>query len=142
MKDDDLNYNDWELWNNPFIKQWLTPTNTLKTSTKKPRKKIVNTTKAAAKKADNIHVYQDQDYIHSLSGVTKIAVIAISELVNQGKADFLFLRDEEVKNFWDKHLIKIVAIREEKERVEREKEMRKAALAKLTPEEKKLLGIK
>jgi hypothetical protein len=100
------------------------------------------TTKPAAKKADNIHVYQDQDYIDTLSGVTKIAVITISELVNQGKADFLFLRDEEVKNFWDKHLIKIVAIREEKERVEREKEMRKAALAKLTPEEKKLLGIK
>jgi hypothetical protein len=98
--------------------------------------------KPAAKKADNIHVYQDQDYIDTLSGVTKIAVITISELVNQGKADFLFLRDEEVKNFWDKHLVKIVAIREEKERVEREKAMRANALAKLTPEEKKLLGIK
>ena len=102
----------------------------------------MKTTKPVAKKADNIHVYQDQDYIDTLSGVTKIAVITISELVNQGKADFLFLRDEEVKNFWDKHLVKIVAIREEKERVEREKEMRKAALAKLTSEEKKLLGIK
>ena len=96
----------------------------------------------AVKKADNIHVYKDQDYINTLSGVTKIAVVAISELVNQGKADFLFLRDEEVKGFWEKHLVKIVAIREEKERVQREQEMRKAALAKLTPEEKKLLGIK
>jgi len=96
----------------------------------------------AVKKADNIHVYEDQDYINTLSGVTKIAVVAISELVNQGKADFLFLRDEEVKGFWEKHLVKIVAIREEKERVQREQEMRKAALAKLTPEEKKLLGIR
>jgi hypothetical protein len=94
------------------------------------------------KKADNIHVYKDQDYINTLSGVTKIAVVAISELVNQGKADFLFLRDEEVKDFWEKHLVKIVSIREEKERVKREQEMRKAALAKLSAEEKKLLGIR
>jgi hypothetical protein len=101
-----------------------------------------NTTKPAAKKADNIHVYQDQDYIDTLSGVTKIAVITISELVNQGKADFLFLRDEEVKDFWDKHLVKIVAIREEKERQRKNDEIRKAALAKLTPEEKRLLGLK
>ena len=109
---------------------------TMKTTTKPAVKK------AAVKKADNIHVYEDQDYIDSLSGVTKIAVITISELVNQGKADFLFLRDEEVKDFWDKHLVKIVAIREEKERQRKNDEIRKAALAKLTPEEKRLLGIK
>lgn len=133
--DYDIEFN-YHLWNLIQSQARTVKNNTAKTKTMK------TTTKPAPKKADNIHVYQDQDYIDSLSGVTKIAVIAISELVNQGKADFLFLRDEEVKNFWDKHLIKIVAIREEKERVEREKEMRKAALAKLTPEEKKLLGIK
>ena len=110
----------------------------MKTTTKTTVTKLPK----VVKKADNIHVYEDQDYINTLSGVTKIAVVAISELVNQGKADFLFLRDEEVKGFWEKHLVKIVAIREEKERAKREQEMRKAALAKLTPEEKKLLGIR
>lgn len=111
----------------------------------KESKKVKATTIKTPKvvrKADNIHIHQDQDYFDTLSGVTRIALVTISELVNQGKADFLFLRDEEVKGFWEKHLVKIVAIREEKERVQREQEMRKAALAKLTPEEKKLLGIK
>ena len=132
-KDFEFNYHLWHLIQSQA--------RTVKNNTAK-KKTMKTTTKPAPKKADNIHVREDQDYIDSLSGVTKIAVIAISELVNQGKADFLFLREEEVKNFWDKHLVKIVAIREEKERVEREKEMRRAALAKLTPEEKKLLGIK
>jgi hypothetical protein len=138
-----MNGNDWEdylLYNGHWIfrdKHTATP-NVIKKSNKTVKPK----SKPAPKKADNIHVYQDQDYINTLSGVTKIAVVAISELVNQGKADFLFLRDEEVKDFWDKHLVKIVAIREAKKREEREKEMRTNALAKLTPEEKKLLGIK
>ena len=140
MNDDDdyldyLNQRPWAeiIKYQAIIKKSNKMKTTTKTTTKLPK---------VVKKADNIHVYEDQDYINTLSGVTKIAVVAISELVNQGKADFLFLRDEEVKGFWEKHLVKIVAIREEKERVQREQEMRKAALAKLTPEEKKLLGIK
>ena len=120
MNDDDYDndveftYHPWNLIQSSArsVKNNTTKTKTMKTTTK-----------------DNIHVYQPQDYIDSLSGVTKIAVIAISELVNQGKADFLFLRDEEVKNFWDKYL-------------ECENELRKTALAKLTQEEKKALGLK
>lgn len=139
MNDDDYDLDiDWGfmaplIWSAARVKSKQMKTTTKTTVTKPPK---------VVKKADNIHVYEDQDYINTLSGVTKIAVVAISELVNQGKADFLFLRDEEVKGFWEKHLVKIVAIREEKERVQREQEMRKVALAKLTPEEKKLLGIR
>lgn len=136
MNDDDYDLDiDWG-----FMAQRIQSAVRAKES-KKVKATTIKTPKVV-KKADNIHVYEDQDYINTLSGVTKIAVVAISELVNQGKADFLFLRDEEVKGFWEKHLVKIVAIREEKERVQREQEMRKAALAKLTPEEKKLLGIR
>lgn len=142
MNDDDdyLDYLNQRAWAEiikyqslPGLKKSNKMKTTTKTTTKPPK---------VVKKADNIHVYEDQDYINTLSGVTKIAVVVISELINQGKADFLFLRDEEVKGFWDKHLAKILVVREEKERVKREQEMRKAALAKLTPEEKKLLGIK
>lgn len=145
MNDDDdyLDYLNQRAWAEiikyqalPVIKKsnkMKTTTKDIQTATKLPK---------VVKKADNIHVYEDQDYINTLSGVTKIAVVVISELINQGKADFLFLRDEEVKGFWDKHLAKILVVREEKERVKREQEMRKAALAKLTPEEKKPLGIK
>lgn len=142
MNDDDdyLDYLNQRAWAEiikykalPVIKKSNKMKTTTKTTTKLPK---------VVKKADNIHVYEDQDYINTLSGVTKIAVVVISELINQGKADFLFLRDEEVKGFWDKHLAKILVVREEKEKVKREQEMRKAALAKLTPEEKKLLGIK
>lgn len=140
MNDDDdyldyLNQRPWAeiIKYQAIIKKSNKMKTTTKTATKLPK---------VVKKADNIHVYEDQDYINTLSGVTKIAVVVISELINQGKADFLFLRDEEVKGFWDKHLAKILVVREEKERVKREQEMRKAALAKLTPEEKKLLGIK
>ena len=137
MNDDDYLL-DWKVFD------WVVESAVRSNKSKQMKNTTKNTTKPpkAVRKADNIHVYKDQDYINTLSGVTKIAVVAISELVNQGKADFLFLRDEEVKGFWEKHLVKIVAIREEKERVQREQEMRKAALAKLTPEEKKLLGIK
>lgn len=143
MNDDDDNDDYYGIdWNfmAPLIQSAAGARNKqVKAATKKP--KAIKAPKSI-KKADNLHVHQDQDYFDTLSGVTRIALVAVSELVNQGKADFLFLRDDEVKSFWDKHLAKIVIIREAKEKLQREHEMRVAALAKLTPEEKKLLGIR
>jgi len=63
-------------------------------------------------------------------------------LVEQGKADFLILRDDEVREWWEQHQEADRKAREARERKAREAKIRKEALAKLTPEEKKILGIK
>lgn len=135
--DDDGNYNFlWKI----ITEQTTSPNTTSSTTSKKKMKKPAAA--KSTKKADTIHVYKDQDYIDTLSGPTKFAVIAISELVNQGKAEFLLLRDEEIKQFWDKHCSRINTIREKIAEEERIARVKADALAKLSDEEKKILGIK
>lgn len=77
----------------------------------------------------------------ALTGITKVAYLALSELVSQGRADFLFLREECVSEWWDK--MKKKEKREYGILLEEDKkeELKKAALAKLTAEERKLLGV-
>lgn len=74
--------------------------------------------------------------------LARIACKAMTELVEQGKADFLLIRDDEVREWWIQHIEADRKAREEKEKKDREAKIRKEALAKLTPEEKKILGIK
>ena len=93
------------------------------------------------KQTTTLNVYEDQEYINTLTGPTKIAVIAISELVRQGTADLMFLRDEELKEFWEKHLKKIKAIKDAKAKEENDKRVLANALAKLTPEEIQLIKV-
>jgi len=74
--------------------------------------------------------------------LARIACKAMTELVKSGKADFLILKDDEVREWWEQHQEADRKAREEKERKQREAKIKKEALAKLTDEEKKLLGIK
>jgi hypothetical protein len=74
--------------------------------------------------------------------LARIACKAMAELTEQGKADFLLLRDDEVRVWWEAHQEADRQAREAREKKERENRIRQEALAKLTPEEKKILGIK
>lgn len=74
--------------------------------------------------------------------LARIACKAMTELVEQGKGDFLLLRDDEVRDWWEQHQIADRQAREAREKKEREVRIRKEAISKLTPEEIKILGIK
>jgi hypothetical protein len=66
----------------------------------------------------------------------------MEELVKQGKEDFLVLKNEEVRTWWEEH---VKADRKEKARIaeiERKERVRAEALARLSDEEKELLGLK
>ena len=71
-----------------------------------------------------------------------VACRALTELEDNGIADFLLLRDDETREFWEKHKEfdrKRKAAEAEKLRLE---ELKKTALAKLSNEEREALGIK
>ena len=86
--------------------------------------------------------YDARDWKKKTDKLARIACKAMTELVEQGKADFLILRDDEVREWWEQHQIADRQAREAREKKEREARIRKEALAKLTPEERKILGIK
>ena len=74
--------------------------------------------------------------------LARIACQAMQTLEDMGKADFLLLKDSEVREWWTAHKEadrKAQAAAAEKLRRE---ELKRAALAKLTPEERAALGIK
>jgi hypothetical protein len=74
--------------------------------------------------------------------LARIACKAMTALEEAGQEDFLLLKDEEVREWWAKHKeadAKAKAEREEKARIAR---IKKEALAKLSTEERKALGIK
>ena len=73
--------------------------------------------------------------------LARVACRALTELEDNGIADLLLLRDDETREFWIKHKEfdrKRKAAEAEKLRLE---EVKKAALAKLSDEEKASLGI-
>jgi len=85
-----------------------------------------------------------------LDMLARIACKAMDELVKQGKADFLLLEDEEVREWYAQHVeddrkaeaeaeakrLRLEAARLEKERKAR---VREEALSKLTDEEREIL---
>lgn len=74
--------------------------------------------------------------------LARVACKAMTELVKSGYADFLLLQDDEVREWWDKHQ---EADRKEQARlaeIERRNKIKADALAKLSNEEKEILGIK
>ena len=74
--------------------------------------------------------------------LARVACRALTELEDNGIADLLLLRDDETREFWEKHKEfdrKRRAAEAEKLRLE---EVKKTALAKLTNEEREALGIK
>ena len=74
--------------------------------------------------------------------LARIACKAMTELVEQGKADFLILRDDEVREWWEKHQEADRKAQEAEVEKRRIAKIKKDALAKLSPEERKALGIK
>jgi hypothetical protein len=74
--------------------------------------------------------------------LARIACKAMTELVKSGHADFLILKDDEVREWWDKHQEDDRKAQEAKAERARKAKLKKDALAKLSDEEKKILGIK
>lgn len=85
---------------------------------------------------------QREEYKQQCDRLARIACAAMEELVKQGKEDFLILKNEEVRTWWEAH---VAADRKEKARIaeiERKERVRAEALARLSDEEKELLGLK
>jgi hypothetical protein len=74
--------------------------------------------------------------------LARIACQAMQALEDMGKADFLLLKDTEVREWWAAHKEADRKAREAFEAKLRREELKAAALAKLTPEERTALGIK
>jgi hypothetical protein len=74
--------------------------------------------------------------------LARIACKALTELESQGRADFLLLKDEEVRAWWEKHQEDDRRAREKAEARARRDQLKQEALAKLSDEERKVLGIK
>jgi hypothetical protein len=74
--------------------------------------------------------------------LARIACKAMTELVKSGHADFLVLKDDEVREWWEKHQEADRKAQEAKAEKARKTKLKKEALAKLSDEEKIVLGIK
>ena len=74
--------------------------------------------------------------------LARIACKALQALEDMKQEDFLLLRDDEVAKWWKEHKIADAAARVAEEVKRARLEAKKQALAKLTDEEKVLLGLK
>jgi hypothetical protein len=74
--------------------------------------------------------------------LARIACKAMTELVKSGYADFLVIKDDEVREWWEKHQEADRKAREKEERKKERTKLRRAALRKLSEEEKIALGLK
>ena len=74
--------------------------------------------------------------------LARIACKALQALEEMGKEDFLLLKDDEVRLWWAEHKEADRAAREAEEEKQRRREAKERVLAKLTDEEKVLLGLK
>lgn len=77
----------------------------------------------------------------NLGEMTAFAISAMEELERDGKADFLLLKDDNLREWWTGH--KAEEARKEAERLEKERieTVRTEALAKLSAEEREVLGL-
>lgn len=74
--------------------------------------------------------------------LARIACKALEALEDMGKEDFLLLKDDEVRDWWKAHKIADAQARAAAEEKQRRKEAKERVLARLTDEEKILLGLK
>lgn len=85
---------------------------------------------------------QREEYKQQCDRLARVACAVMEELVSQGREDFFVLKNPEVAEWWTAH---VAADRKEKARVaeiERKEQVRSEALARLSDEEKELLGLK
>ena len=73
--------------------------------------------------------------------LARIACKAMSELERNGIEDMLVLRDDEVREWWTAHKEADRKRQEAEERAAHRERVRQEALAKLSTEEKEILGI-
>lgn len=92
--------------------------------------------------APTIDRRKDSDYIDTVNTTERMTLIALAELVAQGKADFLFIECSDMLNLWEKHLELLGQRRGEEKENLRIETIKQSALSKLSDEEKKVLGIK
>jgi len=95
---------------------------------------------------DNWRSYDsDRDKVKELKKqadmLARIACKALSELEENKIEDMLLLKDDEVRTWWAQHKEDDRKAKEAREARERRAAIKKAALAKLSEEEKELLGI-
>ncbi len=86
--------------------------------------------------------WRQEEYKRQCDKLARIACAAMEELVKQGREDFLVLKNPEVAEWWAAH---VKADKAEKARIaekERKERVKAEALARLTDEEKELLGLK
>ena len=73
--------------------------------------------------------------------LARIACAAMTELVKHGKADFLVLQNDELREWWEAHQEADRKERDREARAQKRKEIKEQALARLTEEEKEALGL-
>ena len=87
----------------------------------------------------------DRDKIKELKKqadmLARIACKALTELENNQIEDMILLRDDEVRTWWQKHKEDDRKEQARLAEVERKKRIREEALAKLSTEERELLGL-
>lgn len=71
-----------------------------------------------------------------------VAIKLMGELITQGKAEFILLRDEDVQKWWTNLSANVRKVCEEQVKKREEEKIRAQALSKLTDEECKVLKIK
>ena len=86
--------------------------------------------------------WQYRDLKDRADMLARIACKAMTELENNKIEDLLLLRDDEVREWWTKHKEADQKAREKEERKQERLRLRRAALRKLTAEEKVALGLK
>ena len=86
--------------------------------------------------------YSEREWKRKTDLLARIACKALEALEQTGQQDFLLLKDDEVREWWAAH--KEADARAQAARAEKARQaaMKAAALAKLTVEERRLLGIK
>jgi len=86
--------------------------------------------------------WQYRDLKERADMLARIACKAMTELENNQIEDLLLLRDDEVRTWWAKHKEADRKAREKEQRKQERIRLRRAALRKLSEEEKVALGLK
>jgi len=86
--------------------------------------------------------WQYRDLKERADMLARIACKAMTELENNQIEDLLLLRDDEVREWWAKHKEADRKAREKEQRKQERIRLRRAALRKLSEEEKIALGLK
>ena len=86
--------------------------------------------------------WQYRDLKERADMLARIACKAMTELENNKIEDLLLLRDDEVREWWAKHKEADRKAREKEQRKQERLRLRRAALRKLSEEEKIALGLK